>query len=157
MEEELGAKTVHLEEANTSLRVLLKKWEEDKRVLEGKAVSGLKSMMLPYLERLRNSGLNAEQRTCLDLIESKIRDAAFSSFETLCCKFQNLTPTEIQVCDLIREGKSNKEIAHVLSLSEHTITFHRRNLRKKFGITSKKLNLRAHIQSLAEESPHQPK
>ncbi|MFH1147579.1 MAG: LuxR C-terminal-related transcriptional regulator [Pseudomonadota bacterium] len=157
MEEELRAKTVHLEEANTSLRVLLRKWEENKRVLEGKALSGLKSMIMPYLESLKNSGLNAEQRTCLDLIESKIRDGAFSSFETLSGKFQNLTPTEIQVCDLIREGKSNKEIAHVLRLSEHTITFHRRNLRKKLGITSKKVNLRSYIQSLTEESACQPK
>ena len=41
---------------------------------------------------------------------------------------------EIRVASLVREGKSNKEIAEHLSLSKNTILFHRFNLRHKLGI-----------------------
>lgn len=150
MEEELRAKTVHLEESNTALRVLLKEWEEDKRVSEERIVSDLRSIVMPYTEKLRSSGLDAAQRTYVDLIESKIRDMAVPFSKTLLSQSQSLTPAESQIADLVREGKTNKEIANLLHLSEHTITFHRRNLRKKLGITSKKLSLRSHIQSLTE-------
>ncbi len=59
----------------------------------------------------------------------------------------NLTPAEIQIANLIKLGKVNKEIAEIKNLSSRTIEFHRNNIRKKIGIKNKKVNLRTYLNS----------
>ena len=59
-----------------------------------------------------------------------------------------LTPTEIQVAALIRDGKASKDIAEVLHVSEKAVEFHRNNIRRKLNITNKKENLRSHLLAL---------
>lgn len=49
---------------------------------------------------------------------------------------QNLTPREREVLTLIAEGKTTKEMADGLNLSERTIEFHRHNIMDKLGIHS---------------------
>ncbi len=46
----------------------------------------------------------------------------------------DLTERELEIVELIVEGKSKKEIAHHLHLSEHTVKTHSRNIYKKLGI-----------------------
>jgi DNA-binding CsgD family transcriptional regulator len=72
------------------------------------------------------------------------------SFEML-----KLTPAEIQVANLIKQGKSSKVIADVLNLSPRTIDFHRDNIRKKFNLNNKKINLRTYLLSNDKEMEHQ--
>jgi DNA-binding NarL/FixJ family response regulator len=45
-----------------------------------------------------------------------------------------LTPRELEVLQLIVDGKSNKEIATVLDLSANTIAVHRANIMNTLGI-----------------------
>ena len=48
--------------------------------------------------------------------------------------FDQLTPREKQVLQLIAHGKSNKEIAVVLNLSVNTVAVHRSNLMSTLGV-----------------------
>ena len=64
--------------------------------------------------------------------------------------FVNLTPTELKVADLVRDGRTSKEIASLLNLSYNTIMFHRHNIRGKLGLKKKKTNLRSYLRSLQE-------
>ena len=60
-----------------------------------------------------------------------------------------LTPQEIQVASLVKDGKASKEIAGILNVSETTVHFHRKNLRKKFGLSNSQTNLRSYLISIS--------
>lgn len=59
-----------------------------------------------------------------------------------------LSITETKVAQLIAEGRSSKEIADKLNISPLTVSFHRKKIRKKFGICNQKTSLYNHITSL---------
>lgn len=147
-EAELRHQTEELNEVNSALKVLLKRREQDKAVLEEKVLSNIKSMVGPYLEKLKQSRLNDQQMTCLNILESSLNDIVSSFTRELSSKYLALSPTEIQVANLIKEGKQTKEIADMLNLSTNTIISHRYKIRSKLGLKNKKVNLRAYLQSL---------
>ena len=45
-----------------------------------------------------------------------------------------LTPREAEVVKLIAEGSTGREIAEILSISEHTVERHRANVLEKLGL-----------------------
>jgi DNA-binding NarL/FixJ family response regulator len=47
-----------------------------------------------------------------------------------------LTPREREVLQLIAEGKSTKDIAHILEISAKTVEYHRENIKRKLGETT---------------------
>jgi DNA-binding CsgD family transcriptional regulator len=146
---ELELQTQNLEEANTALRVLLKRREEDKGELEEKVLANVKELVNPYLNRLKNTTLDPQQRAHLELIESNLNDIISPFLHQLSSKYLNLTPREIEVATLVKEGKVTKEIAEILNLSMNAVDFHRKNIRQKLGLKNKKANLRTHLLSLS--------
>jgi PAS domain S-box-containing protein len=148
-EKELQVKTSHFEEANTALKVLLNKRDEDRIELEEKVKLNMKWMVLPYLDRMKNSGLNERQETYRDIVESFLNEITSPFVRKLSSQDLDLTPTEIQVANLVKEGKTTKEIAELLNSSTRAIEFHRENLRAKLALKNKKTNLRSHLLSLS--------
>jgi len=94
-------------------------------VLEENVLSHMKNIALPYLDKLKESGLNAEQRSFVQVLEKSLYDLTSPMARTLTSKTLDLTPTELQVADLIKHGKRTKEIAEMLHLSTNTIVSHR--------------------------------
>ncbi|MEJ2724850.1 MAG: LuxR C-terminal-related transcriptional regulator [Deltaproteobacteria bacterium] len=148
-EKELQVKTINLEEANTALKVLLDKRDEDRKELEEKVKSNMKWMVLPYLEKLKRSSLNQTQEAYANILERLLSDVVSPFTHKLSTQHWNLTPTEIQVAHHIKDGKTTKEIAELLNSSMRAVEFHRENLRKKLGLKNKKINLRSHLLSLS--------
>ncbi len=147
-EMELEKQTHNLEEANTALKVLLKHRDEDKKEFEDKIISNVKEGIYPFIEKIKNSPLNDRQMAFIDVIKSLLDDIIAPFFSQLSSKYSDLTPTEIQVAGLVKEGKTTKEIADMLTLSAGTIEFHRNNLRKKLGLRNTKTNLRSYLMSI---------
>ena len=147
-EAELEIRTESLEEVNTALRVLLKRRDEDKRGLEEKVLANVKELVVPFLEKVKRSQLDPGQTAYIDILESNLNDIISPFFRSLSTKYLNLTPTEIRVAQLIKDGKTTKEIAEVMTISTRTIESHRDNMRKKLGIKDKKANLRSHLLSI---------
>ena len=131
------------------LKVLLRQREEDRKELEENILSNAKSQILPCVEKLKKGELSAEQKSYVNLLESKIKDITSPLIRELFSKYFDLTPTEIRVASLIQEGKSTKEIAEMLYLSESTINFHRNNLRNKLGLKKEKVNLKSYLKALS--------
>ena len=46
---------------------------------------------------------------------------------------EELTPRELEVLQLIRDGHKNKQVADLLSISENTVNFHIKNIVEKLG------------------------
>lgn len=150
-ESELAAQSRHLEEVNAALKVLLKQREEDKADLEERLLTNVKELVLPYVEKLKNSRLGSDQITLVDILESNMQEIVSPFVTKLSSRFLSLTPTEIQVASLIKDGKSSKEIASLIHTSENTVRSHRFHIRSKLGIKNKKVNLRSYLQSLQDQ------
>ena len=146
-EVELEAQSHHLEEVNTALKVLLKQREEDKKELGENVLSNVKELISPYVDRLNKSRLNTNQKTLINIMESNLKNIISPFISKLSSRYFNFTPMEIKVANLVKEGKTNKEIAELLCLSKNTILFHRHNIRSKLRLKNKKINLRSHLLS----------
>ena len=144
---ELEAKTIGLEEANTALKVLLKQREEDKVELEEKVLLNVRELVLPYLEKLKMKKLGEKERAYIGIMESNLNDIVSPFVHGLSSKLIKLSPTELQVTNLIKQGNTTKEIAEIMNLATSTIDFHRNNIRKKIGIKNKRINLKTYLSS----------
>ncbi|MGD2126625.1 MAG: LuxR C-terminal-related transcriptional regulator [Desulfobacteraceae bacterium] len=148
-ERDLEIKTKNLEEVNTALKVLLKRREEDKLDLEDNVLFNMKELIIPYLEKLKASGLEERQRAYVGILESNLNDIISTFPRRLSSSLFNITPTEMKIADLIKRGKTTKEIAVFLNTSTRAIEFHRANLRQKLGLKNKRANLRSHLLSIS--------
>ncbi len=144
---QLRTKSENLEEMNTALKVLLQKREEDKDELEEQVIYNVKELVLPFLEKLKASRLDSRQFTLLQIMESNLNDIVAPFAKLLSTRYLNLTPAEMQIANMVKHGKTTKEIAETLFLSTRTIESHRDNIRQKLGIKNKKANLRTHLLS----------
>ena len=149
-ETELEAQSHHLEEVNTALKVLLKQRDMDKTELQENVLNNVKELVGPYLGGLRSTRLSTHQRTLVGILETNLDNIISPFISKLSSKFFSLTPMEVRVANLVKEGKTNKEIADLLLLSKNTILFHRQNIRSKLGLKNRKINLRTHLLSFEE-------
>lgn len=147
LEKTVTHRTEELLETNRALKILLRKSEEDKTELEEKVLANMIKLVLPYLKKVKTGQLDNQQMNSITTAESNLKQitSAFSHKLSLMNSF--LTPTEIQIANLLKEGRSSNEIAEITSSKKSTIDFHRRNLRKKLGIKNKTINLKSHLRS----------
>ena len=146
-ERELETKTSYLEELNAALKILLKRREEDKDEIEQNVVSNVKELVAPYLIKLKSSRMDERQKTYVSILETNLEEIISPFLNRVSVRLLNLTPTETQVANFVKQGKTTKEIADIMGLSPRTIESHRENIRNKLGIKNKKSNLRTHLLS----------
>jgi PAS domain S-box-containing protein len=152
-DQDLKQKTKSLEEMNIALGVLLEQREKEKADFKENLFINLKKLVLPYLEKLENKKLDEEAKTYLKIVRSNLKDLMAPIANTLSLKYIDFTPTEIQVANLVAQGKTSKEIATMLNVSAKAVSFHRANIRKKLGLLNKKTNLKTFLQSFPEKDP----
>jgi PAS domain S-box-containing protein len=146
-EEELQFKTRNLEEANIALRALARHIEENRQELEKNIVLNLRTLVFPYIEKMQRSNLSIRQKMFMEIIEKNLNDV-ISPFVRAIGHF-DLTPTEMHIAGLIRDGRKTKEIAESLHISRRAVEVHRYNIRKKLKINRSTHNLCAFLRSLS--------
>jgi PAS domain S-box-containing protein len=146
-EAELQINSANLQEVNTALRILLKQREEDKNELESKVLSNVKELVLPYIEKIKKLRMDKRGLAYIESLESNLKDIISPFSYKLSSQYLNLTPKELQVANLIREGKTSKEIAEMTNVSRSAIDIHRYRIRNKLGLNNKKANLRSYLSS----------
>ena len=146
-EEELMNKTRMLEEVNTALRVLLQHREEDKEELEKKVSANIKELVIPYIEMLKRSPSDTRTVECIAILESNLKNITSPFSRQLSSNYIKLTPKEILVANLIKDGKTTKEMAGLLTITSASIDTHRNSIRNKLGLNDKKISLRTYLLS----------
>lgn len=141
----LERQKVQLEEINTALTVILKRRESDRREIEERVVANIKQLVEPFINKLRKCGLTGEQQNYVALLAKNLDDIVSPFVRTVSSQYLKFTPSEIQVANLIKQGKATKEIAGLMNISACTVNIHRRNIRKKLGISNIKKNLRSFL------------
>lgn len=139
-----------LEETNSALRVLLKQREKDQKELENNILSNMKYLIFPYLEKLKKNKSMSEDLVYLNIIESNIKEIISPFSSKMSYLYLNLTPREILIANLIKDGKQDKDIMKTLNVSLETVKSHRQSIRKKLDIYGKRTNLRIKLLSLTK-------
>ncbi|MBU0675338.1 MAG: LuxR C-terminal-related transcriptional regulator [Proteobacteria bacterium] len=149
LEAQIGARTADLRESNIALKVLLRQRDEDKDELDKQLVEAdekllfnIKKVTLPSLARLKESGLDKHQLELVQILEANLNDVISPVMQRVSTQGTQFTPSELNIANLIKQGKTTKEISDVLHLGTRTVEFHRANIRKKLNITNEKENLK---------------
>jgi DNA-binding CsgD family transcriptional regulator len=108
----------------------------------------VRKLILPFSEKMKSTNLDERQLAYLSIIETNLNNITSAMVK----KFNqfNLTPTEVEVASLIKEGKATKEIAKIIGIAPSSINTHRNNIRKKLRISKEAVNLRSHLQSFSQ-------
>jgi PAS domain S-box-containing protein len=148
-ENDLKDKTRNLEELNTALKVLLKQRGRDREEFEEWVLANVENLIMPYIDELRKLSLEPRAATYISILESNLKDITSSFSRRLSAKYVNLTSKELEIANLIKGGKTSKDIAGLLNVSERTVDFHRKNIRRKLGLYNRKENLRSHLLAMS--------
>jgi len=148
LEHRVAERTRELSDTNTALKILLQQRDLDRQDLEEKVLANINDRVMPYIGKLEKLAATSKERNYLRMLEASLTDivSPFSSYLTAKCR--TLTPTEIEVTNLVKQGRKTKEIAQLMNLSTSTIDFHRNNIRKKLGIQHNKTNLQSYLATL---------
>ena len=148
-ERQLSQQAIKLEEANITLRRLLKETQNSKQELEENILASIRSLVSPNINELLVRFATSKEKALVESIKNDIDDLANSFSRNVSSAMLNLSPREIQVADFIRQGKVTKEIAEIISVSPRTVEYYRDNIRLKLGLKNKKINLRTYLLSLS--------
>jgi len=98
----------------------------------------LQELVNPYLDLLQQSPVNEKQAETIRIIAAHI-DSITQQFSPEARKVMlKLSPRESLISDLVRQGKTSKDIAEILHIGLRTVETYRNNLRTKLGINKKK-------------------
>jgi PAS domain S-box-containing protein len=148
-EADLQIEKENLQEANTALRVLLKRREMDKHDLEEQVMYNIKELIEPYLDKLNRQCTDVRTSAFISIIESNLNDITSSFSRRLALEFYDLSKAELKVANFIRQGKRSREIAAALGLSVRTVEACRNSIRRKLRIKNRKVNLRTFLLSIS--------
>ena len=135
-----------LQETNAALRTVLTRIEEEKQNIYMNVQSNVDKILMPILHALTLE-LPIIQRKYVDMLRTNLEEITSPFINHLSRKFLSLTPTEIKICNMIRNGLRTKEIAQIQGVSEATINRHREHIRQKLEIINKEINLTTYLQS----------
>jgi DNA-binding CsgD family transcriptional regulator/PAS domain-containing protein len=146
---QLEIRTERLEEANTTLKVLLRERDSERRELEERVASNINELIRPHLSKLCAANLGERRQALVDAIGRGLEDITSPLSRRFIMECSHLTPMETQVAGLIRQGRTTKEISDLMGVASSTVDYHRFNIRRKLDLTNKRMNLQSYLKSLS--------
>jgi DNA-binding CsgD family transcriptional regulator len=144
---QLSIERMALQEANTALRAVLGNIEAEKQRIYKDMQVNIDKVIMPILQAL-SVELPKAQRKYAEILKTNLEEITSPFTNRFLYQYQSLTPTEITICNMIRNGLRTKEIAQLRAVSTATINRHREHIRKKLKIANNDINLTTYLQSL---------
>ena len=135
-----------LTEKNIALKQILDHIEEDKAAYRHELAANVENLIRPIIERLRD-GQGRLSPTEIESLQTQLDKIIKDDLNQYENNYAKLTPRELDICGLIKSGKTSKEIAEELGLSPETIHKHRQAIRRKLQIDHRGINLSSYLRS----------
>jgi DNA-binding CsgD family transcriptional regulator len=149
-EKQLQVERSSLKSLNIALKEVLNNVQEEKRSIAASVQANVDQVISPILYALDQAS-PAEIPAYTSLLRQHLNEIVFPFTRNLSTQFKDLTPTEIQISNMIRSGLSTKEIARLRNLSPHTVSRHRENIRRKLGLAHEGINLVSFLKAYGDE------
>ncbi|MDD5773800.1 MAG: MEDS domain-containing protein [bacterium] len=143
--EELQNQKLALEQKDLALKEMIEHIERTKNKLKENISINMNETILPALEKFKMKGVSSDH---VDLLHRYMDELTSSFGSKITQKSFKLTPREVEICNMIKNGFSNKEISDFLNISLQTVEMHRKNIRKKLNISNKDINLSSYLHEI---------
>ena len=144
-EQEKAYNTV-LEDKNKVLHQLLLQIEWEKQKVKEDVASNIKGVLLPSIKKLKRR--SQTDHHLFTTLENNLRELNSNFGRNLIEKNFGLSPREVEIANLIRQGLNTKVIASTLNITVGTVELHRKHIRKKLGIGNTGESLTHYLQTL---------
>ena len=135
-----------LQESNSALRIVLARIEQEKQEIHRDIKMNVEKVLMPILQALTLQ-LPLAQAKYVEMLQTNLEEITSPFISQLSRSYHSMTPTEVAICNMIRNGMRTKEIADMRGISEATINRHREKIRRKLKITNQDVNLATFLQS----------
>jgi DNA-binding CsgD family transcriptional regulator len=143
------------ERAVTALQEVLAAYRRQEASALQSSAQQIRAQLMPLIDSLRAHVQPAGQ-DLLDVLTRQLSEFAARDADPTAARFAELTPAEMRVCQLIRQGLSSKQIAGSLHIAPATVSRHREHIRRKLGLTGKSANLERYLQEKQTSSAPGP-
>ena len=144
-----------LQDSNITMRTLLSRLEEEKREIRTSILANIQKILMPIVFELELE-VTGRQRSYVTLLRQNLQEIASPFLTGLGRDYVHLTPVEVTISTMIRNGLSTKEIAQLRCISQATVRRHRENIRRKLGLRNRNVNLVTYLQSYSPQESAPP-
>ena len=150
---ELEEYSTELRRSNIALDVVLKHQQKGLEKFSDQLATNIKKLVVPYLEMVGPAHLDQDQQDNIQKALANLGNIISPASGRISSLLKNLSPRELEVALLVKEGKSTLEISEQLCISDSAVAVHRKNVRNKLGLKGKKVNLRMFLQQVEDTGP----
>ncbi len=146
-EEKLTEQNILLEQKNTTLREIMNQNKDERERMEKLVQANVDHLLKPVIEKLKGKGSLLAERY-ISILEANLKEITSSFGNDISSRMLSLTQKEIDICNMIKNGFSSKQISEAMHISTRTIETHRNSIRKKLDISRKEVNLATYLKFL---------
>lgn len=143
--EKLRRDHVEMVRKNIALNEVLEHLEKEKELYRHELCSNVENLIRPVLRRLHEHGKLPPKD--VDRLLRSLDEVTGRHIDQFRNNVAKLTPRELDILEMIRAGRSSKQIAESLGLSPQTVHKHRQSIRRKLQIDHREINLAAYLRS----------
>ncbi|MFT7538807.1 MAG: PAS domain S-box-containing protein [Lysobacterales bacterium] len=136
-----------IEQKNSALKEILEQIEIEKSKIKEGVSMNVEEVLIPALKKMKRKGTKLDKQY-IDILERNLNDLTSSFGIKVSSDHLKLSPREVEIANLIKNGLASKEIVQMLSISFKTVETHRNRIRNKLGIINKDINLTTYLQTL---------
>lgn len=139
-----------LQDANIALYDSLVQSQRERKNLGRYIRAKIEKTIMPVFSALEVE-LNPLQINYLNILKKNLSEIVSPISADGHSNYNKLSPAEILICNMIKQGLSTKEISTLRHISPATVNRQRESIRRKLGLTNCKVNLASYLGEIGKE------